>query len=195
MFCMYCIMKYACCHQATSHYLCQSWPRSVSLYGVTLTKWVTSLTSLGINRNDIYDMSFKSSRANCSWLCEAAMSAHRHLMVSPIARFMGPTWSPSGADRTQVGPMLAPWTLLSGITMKASVACYFQCKFAIWLLKSRNLAYMNKNWLCHIKFSLLWQCISHVLASQLNYPIMHCAVYYDIITRLYMNGARHRVDG
>ena len=32
----------------------------------------------------------------------------------PIARFMGPTWGPSGADRTQMGPMLAPWTLLSG---------------------------------------------------------------------------------
>ena len=31
------------------------------------------------------------------------------------AKFMGPTWDPSGADRTQVGPMLAPWTLLSGI--------------------------------------------------------------------------------
>ena len=31
-----------------------------------------------------------------------------------IARFMGPKWSPSGADRTQVGRMLALWTLLSG---------------------------------------------------------------------------------
>ena len=31
-----------------------------------------------------------------------------------MARFLGPTWGPSGADRTQVGPMLAPWTLLSG---------------------------------------------------------------------------------
>ena len=31
-----------------------------------------------------------------------------------VARFMGPRWDPSGADRTQVGPMLAPWTLLSG---------------------------------------------------------------------------------
>ena len=27
-------------------------------------------------------------------------------MHSLTARFMGPTWSPSGADRTQVGPML-----------------------------------------------------------------------------------------
>ena len=31
------------------------------------------------------------------------------------AMFMGPTWGPSGADRTQVGPMLNPWTLLSGL--------------------------------------------------------------------------------
>ena len=35
--------------------------------------------------------------------------------ISLIARFMGPTWGPSGADRTQVGPMSATWTLLSGM--------------------------------------------------------------------------------
>ena len=40
-----------------------------------------------------------------------------------IARFMGPTWDPSGADRTQVGPLLAPWTLLSGAE-DMSVAFY-----------------------------------------------------------------------
>ena len=34
---------------------------------------------------------------------------------SQIARFMGSTWDPPGDDRTQVGPMLAPWTLLSGM--------------------------------------------------------------------------------
>ena len=28
---------------------------------------------------------------------------------------MGPTWDPTGADRTQVGPMLATWILLSGM--------------------------------------------------------------------------------
>ena len=33
--------------------------------------------------------------------------------LSLIARFMGPTWGPAGADRTQVGPMWATWTLLS----------------------------------------------------------------------------------
>ena len=30
-----------------------------------------------------------------------------------IARFRGATWGPPGADKTQVGPMLAPWILLS----------------------------------------------------------------------------------
>ena len=36
-------------------------------------------------------------------------------VLSLIARFMGPTWGPTGIDRTQVGPMLAQWTLLSGM--------------------------------------------------------------------------------
>ena len=39
----------------------------------------------------------------------------RCCVTSTIARFVGPTWDPSGADRTQVGPMLAIWTLLYGL--------------------------------------------------------------------------------
>ena len=35
-------------------------------------------------------------------------------LTTQIARLMGPTWVPSGVDRTQVDPMLAPWILLSG---------------------------------------------------------------------------------
>ena len=35
-------------------------------------------------------------------------------MTTQIARFIGPTWGPPGAARTQVGPMLATWTLISG---------------------------------------------------------------------------------
>ena len=40
--------------------------------------------------------------------------------VALIARFMGPlgpSWGPSVADRTQMGPILAPWILLSGCTL------------------------------------------------------------------------------
>ena len=48
-----------------------------------------------------------------------------------IARFMGPTWGPSGADRTQVGPMLAAWTLLSGFSWS-----WLRHKSAPWLFLS-----------------------------------------------------------
>ena len=46
-----------------------------------------------------------------------ALVLHHWVSITLIARFMGPTWGPSGADRTQVGPMLAPWSLLSGAWM------------------------------------------------------------------------------
>ena len=36
------------------------------------------------------------------------------LLGTQIAKFMGPTWGPPGSCRPQLGPMLAPWTLLSG---------------------------------------------------------------------------------
>ena len=36
---------------------------------------------------------------------------------SQITNFMGSTWDPPGSCRPQMGPMLAPWTLLSGLSM------------------------------------------------------------------------------
>ena len=44
-------------------------------------------------------------------------------MLSQIARFIGPTWGPPGSCRPQMGPMLAPWTLLSGMIAVAVVPC------------------------------------------------------------------------
>ena len=38
---------------------------------------------------------------------------------SSTTKFAAPTWGPPGADRTQVGPMLTPWTLLSGNILTA----------------------------------------------------------------------------
>ena len=34
---------------------------------------------------------------------------------SQIAKFMGSTWGAPGSCQSQMGPMLAPWTLLSGV--------------------------------------------------------------------------------
>ena len=42
--------------------------------------------------------------------------------ASQVARITWPTWGPPGSCRSQVGPMLGPWTLLSG-------------SFAIWTLE------------------------------------------------------------
>ena len=50
-----------------------------------------------------------------------------------IARFMGPTWGPSGADRTQVGPMLSPWTLLYGVAL-------WNVWLYSWSLKSKTVS-------------------------------------------------------
>ena len=41
-------------------------------------------------------------------------AAYKLEEIPLIARFLGPTWGPPGADRTQVGPILAPWISLSG---------------------------------------------------------------------------------
>ena len=58
------------------------------------------------------------------------------------ARFMGPTWGPSGADRTQVGPMLAPWILLSG-DAPPHVNISF-CLFpGVWLYDRVYFLYVN----------------------------------------------------
>ena len=48
--------------------------------------------------------------------CQRAQKTGKFPPVTLIARFLGPTLGPPGADRTQVGPMLAPWTLLSWIS-------------------------------------------------------------------------------
>ena len=34
--------------------------------------------------------------------------------ITQITKFMGPTWGPPGSCQPQMGPMLVPWTLLSG---------------------------------------------------------------------------------
>ena len=50
-----------------------------------------------------------------------------------IAKFMRPTWGPSGADRTQVGPMLAPITFLSGSSWLKIVIFWLKSKWSLCL--------------------------------------------------------------
>ena len=61
---------------------------------------------------------------------------HIRVLASPnttqIAKFMGPTWGPPGSCRPQMGPMLAPWTLLSGQLINCLI-----CKL-FWLTTNGN---------------------------------------------------------
>ena len=55
---------------------------------------------------------------------------------SQITKFMGPSWGPPGSCRPQMGPMLAPWTLLSGtyqsITPSNSCSLAADTRHDIW---------------------------------------------------------------
>ena len=57
-----------------------------------------------------------------------------HLLVySQLTKFMRPTWGPPGSCRSQMGPMLAPWTLLSGLAL-VDGTCWFRNNlgYLIW---------------------------------------------------------------
>ena len=79
--------------------------------------------------------------------------------TSLIARFMGPTWGPSGADRTQVGPMLAPWTLLSGLLthlmMTSSNGNIFRITGHLWIHWSLVNSLHKEQWCGAFMFSLI----------------------------------------
>ena len=58
----------------------------------------------------------RNTPPQCHFLCsEALLSGTTQTAYKPtqITKFMGPTWGPSGSWWPQMGPMLAPWTLLS----------------------------------------------------------------------------------
>ena len=47
------------------------------------------------------------------WHSDNCHSGHKQI-TAQITKFMLPKWGPPGSCRSQMGPMLVPWTLLSG---------------------------------------------------------------------------------
>ena len=106
-----------------------------------------------------------------------------------IARFIGLTWGPSGADRTQVGPMLAPWTLLSGKALFFVVSQHSEymllCLEFIMLFMMVDFMQQFRNWfsLLRVYFNIYlisvlsdkcarhWPCFTFAGAS--NCPCKH----------------------
>ena len=69
------------------------------------------------------------------------MSVRFHNNNSQIGKFMGTTWGPPGSCRPQIGPMLAPWTLLSGKAASTVMAI-------TWTFKSPRLLNEMQTPLC-----------------------------------------------
>ena len=55
-----------------------------------------------------------------------------NMICSQIAKLMGPTWGPPGSYRPQMDPMLAPWTLLSGLCLFSMVRYIVYFIEAMW---------------------------------------------------------------
>ena len=94
--------------------------------------------------------SFTPTLTYWDWIIPVQHSQYHE--CSQIAKFMGPTWGHHGSCRPQMGPVLAPWTLLSGLMpwLLASPGhqhpWYWLCRIGYFL------AYMSKdlNYLCNV---------------------------------------------
>ena len=99
--------------------------------------------------------------------------------TSLIARFMGPTWGPSGADRTQLDPMLTPWTLLSGLLRNQFRPQRHQTSHQSDGLTS-SLIYS----VFHFMTNFIWFYLHHVLDIcdylDICLPLYHCCISFGI---------------
>ena len=96
------------------------------------------------------------------------VSKEPNMCTSLIARFMGPAWGPSGADRIQVGPMLAPWTLLSGVFCSPGHIASFIASWWHQTSTSANIELLVMSsggihhaiylkWSIHLSFDCIWK--------------------------------------
>ena len=80
--------------------------------------WQQAITCTNVGLSSITNLTnafFKNVFIPGIYLNVYKLSAYMELVeAAQIAKFMGPTWGPPGSCRPQMGPMLAPWTLLSG---------------------------------------------------------------------------------
>ena len=73
---------------------------------------------------------------------------------------MGPTWGPSGAERTQLGHMLAPWTFLSGVNLSQGIS------------PMRRLSQLGDGSTLWVESSLLWM-LTDLTAGCKDYPFAY----------------------
>ena len=70
------------------------------------------VTSLLMGSSDVCPRTTEPTVVNCALI--------QSTKKKQTTRFTWPTWGPPGSCRSKVGPMLAPWTLLSGKALVSS---------------------------------------------------------------------------
>ena len=101
---------------------------------------------------------------------QVMVSWHFNAKPSLITRFMGPTWGPSGADRTQVGHMLAPLTLLSGFTWID--ADFFENWPSVkWTNFSKIRIKTQKQFLSQMPLNCIWQTVGNFIQASIHYVV------------------------
>ena len=90
----------------------------------------------------------------CPRICECSCNCRWWETRPQRAKFMGPTWGPPGSCRPHVGPMLAPWTSLSGAITKQ------------WFVKAE--CQWASNWSCRFRVGVIyWHRVSFTFAPVL----------------------------
>ena len=126
--------------KVTGYFICLIW------HFLPLIKLVLSFILMAVALLIFSKMKVNLKCAYAAWLLYNMVNYDAILpLVFLIARFMGPTWGPSGADRTQVGPMLAPWTLLSGIVLR-------EVEHKLHLNSQQLTSISYPTWACYGKF-------------------------------------------
>ena len=78
----------AWCRQATSHYLSQCWPRSISPNGVTRPQWVNSQQNIIHIRHAVIDLNLSTNFADENKVKSTLTSLISLAFVSPLASFL-----------------------------------------------------------------------------------------------------------
>ena len=109
-------------------------------------------------------------------------------VTSQIPRFVGPTWGPPGSCRPQMGPMLAPWTLLSGIPSMRYVAWCHSRDYYLYLVTPHlcqifGIHLMNVLWVPNLQMSysdlIKWlETRTRVLSIRALQALHHDICYY-----------------
>ena len=105
----------------------------------------------------------------------AAVMRSRHFgsESSLIARFTGPKWGPSGADRTQVGPIWVPLTLLSGMLYCSWVKVFPNPNGYELFKMFYNICE------CVPRFVTHYWCVSMELQKLVGYVKIHYLIIYS----------------